>query len=313
VRRLLIAVFAGVLVLTGVAAGGAHARAAPACVTTTYIGLLDSADAALTAQPAQPGAALTALMRAEALVPSTGAVLGPIIAGLTSMPSDASTSRQRLDLIVKTLALPAGSACTVDSQAARSLLHSVYGSPVFADLDQNQPPSLFAQIGAAINWALSHLFGLLGTGGSLALGLLVLALIVALVIYRLRGVLGGRRAMTDMEPATAGDDPDDEWRLALDAARRGDHREAIRRAFRSALLDVTDRRARIDRAWTTREMLATLSADADLLAVLAPAAAAFDSAWYGGAAVGAVEWDAARARCEAVRRVARHASGAPAA
>jgi len=312
VRRLLIAVFAGVLVLTGAAAGGAHATAAPACVTTTYIGLLDSAHAALTAEPAQPGVALTALMRAEALVPSTDAVLGPIIAGLTSTPSDASTSRQRLDLIVKTLALPAGSACTVGSRAARSLLHSVYGSQVFADLDQNQPPSLFAQIGAAINWVLSHLFGLLGTGGSLALGLLVLALIVALVIYRLRGVLGGRRAVTDMEPATAGDDPENEWRLALDAAQRGDHREAIRRAFRSALLDVTDRRARIDRAWTTREMLATLSADADLLAVLAPAAAAFDSAWYGGAAVGAAEWDAARARCEAVRRVARRASGAPA-
>src|SRR6202049_2903689 len=100
VRRLLIAVFAGVLVLTGAAAGGAHATAAPACVTTTYIGLLDSAHAALTAEPPQPGVALTALMRAEALVPSTDAVLGPIIAGLTSTPSDASTSRQRLDLTV---------------------------------------------------------------------------------------------------------------------------------------------------------------------------------------------------------------------
>jgi len=60
-------------------------------------------------------------------------------------------------------------------------------------------------------------------------------------------------------------------------------------------------------------MLATLSADADLLAVLAPAAAAFDSAWYGGEPVGAAEWDTARARCEAVRQVARHASGSPAA
>ena len=33
-------------------------------------------------------------------------------------------------------------------------------------------------------------------------------------------------------------------------------------------------------------MLATLSADADLLAVVAPAAAAFDKAWYGGVAGG---------------------------
>jgi hypothetical protein len=313
VRRLLIAGFAGVLALIGVAAGGAEANAAPACVTTTYLGLLDTADAALGAVPAQPGAAVTALMEAEALIPSTAAELRPIIAGLTSTPSAASVSRQRLDEIATTLALPAGSACNVDSQAARNLLHSVYASPVFAGLDQNQAPSLFAQIGAAINWVLSHLFGLLGSGGSLALGLLVLALIAAFIIYRLRGVLGGRRAAGDTEPATAGDDPETEWKLALAAAQRGEHREAIRRAFRAALLDVTDRRARIDRAWTTREMLATVSADADLLAVLAPAAAAFDSAWYGGAAVGAAQWEAARARCEAVRRVARHGSGAPAA
>jgi hypothetical protein len=313
VRRLLIAGLAGALVLIGVATTGAPANAAPACVTTTYIGLLDDAGASLTAVPPKPGAALAALMRAEALVPSTGTVLGPIIAGLTSAPADASTSRYRLDLIAKALALPPGSACKVDSQVSRNLLHGVYASHVFADLDQNQAPSLFAQIGAAINWALSHLFGLLGSGGSLALGLFVVAAIATFVIYRLRGVLGGRRAPSDVEPATAGDDPENEWRLALAAAERGDHREAIRRAFRSALLDVADRRARIDRAWTTREMLATVSADAELLAVLAPAAAAFDSAWYGGAAVGAAQWEAARARCEAVRRVARHASGAPAA
>ncbi len=200
----------------------------------------------------------------------------------------------------------------MDSRAARNLLHNVYASPVFADLDQKPAPSLFEQIGAAINWILSHLFGLLGSGGSIALGLLVLAVILAFVIYRVRGRLGGRPTAAGEEPATAGDDPENEWRLALAAAQRGDHREAIRRAFRSALLDVSGRRARIDRAWTTREMLATLSADADLLAVLAPAAAAFDSAWYGGDPVGAAQWEAARARCEAVRRVARHASRSPA-
>jgi Domain of unknown function (DUF4129) len=222
-------------------------------------------------------------------------------------------SRRRLDLLATTLALPPGSACNVESQAARNLLHSVYASQVFAELDQKPAPSWIERIGAAINWLLSHLYGLLGSGGSIALGLVVLALIAAFVIYRLRGVLGGRAKAIKEEPATAGDDPDREWRLALAAAQRGDHREAIRRAFRSALLDISGRRVRIDRAWTTREMLVTLSADADLLAVLAPAAAAFDSAWYGGEPVGAAEWDIARARCEAVRQVARHASGSPAA
>ena len=299
--------------MTTVASGSTHATAATNCLTTTYIGLLDPADAALTAEPAQPVAALTALTQAEELAPSTAPVLAPIIAGLTSTPPDVSGSRQRLDLLTKTLALPAGSACNVDSQDAENLLHSVYASPRFCR-SRPEPGAVvdFAQIGAAINWVLSHLYGLLGNGGSIALGLLVLALIAAFVIYRLRGVAGGRRAKQSQEPATAGDDPDNEWGLALAAAQRGDHREAIRRAFRSALLDVTGRRARIDRAWTTREMLATISADADLLAVVAPAAAAFDSAWYGDVPVDAADWDAARARCEAVRKVARRSSSAPA-
>jgi hypothetical protein len=312
VRRLLIAGLAGMALMAGVASGSVRVTAATGCLTTTYIALVDTASSALSTVPPQPVAAVTALTRAEALVPSSRALLGPIITGLTSTPPDVSGSRQRLDLLATTLALPPGSACNVDSQASRNLLHSVYASPVFADLDQKPAPSWFERIGAAINWVLARLYGLLGSGGSLALGLLVLALIAAFVIYRLRGVLGGRRSSVRDEPATAGDDPEREWRLALAAAEGGDHREAIRRAFRSALLDISGRRARIDRAWTTREMLATLSADADLLAVLAPAAAAFDSAWYGGEPVGAAQWDIARARCEAVRQVARHASGAAA-
>jgi hypothetical protein len=313
VRRLLIAGIIGAALVTGVASGTTHAHAAPTCVTNAYIGLLDTADSALNAVPAQPVAAVQGLTQAEDLVPSSGAVLGPIIAALTSSPPDVSGSARHLDLLATTLALPPGSACNVEGQVARNLLHSVYASQVFADLDQKPAPSWFERIGAAINWVLSHLYGLLGSGGSLALGLVLLALIAAFVIYRLRGVLGGRSTAVSEEPATIGDDPDREWRLALAAAEHGDHREAIRRAFRSALLDISGRRARIDRAWTTREMLATLSADADLLAVLAPTAAAFDSSWYGGEPVGAAQWETARARCEAVRQVARHPSGAPAA
>jgi hypothetical protein len=298
--------------MTVVASGSVHVTAATTCLTTTYIGLLDRADASLASVPPQPVAALTTLTEAEDLVPSTSAVLGPIISGLTSTPPDVSESRQGLDLLTRTLALPTGSACDVDSQAAQNVLHNVYASSVFADLDQKPTPSLFSQIGAAINWVLSHLYGLLGNGGSLLLGLLVAAAIVAFVLYRVRGVAGGRRAAAGAEPATAGDDPEQEWRQALAAAQQGNYREAIRRAFRSALLDVAGRRARIDRAWTTREMLATLSGDADLLAAIAPAAAAFDRAWYGAEPVVAADWEIARARCEAVRQVARAASKASA-
>jgi Domain of unknown function (DUF4129) len=310
VRRRLGAVVICVALMTGAVPAAAPAQAAGPCVTLEYLSLLGRAESALSAVPAQPPAALTAVTEAEGLAPSSSSELAPIIAGLTASPPDVAGSRQRIDLIVTTLALPAGSACNVDSRVAENVLHQVYASPVFADLDQNKPPSIFEQIGAAINWILSHLFGLLGSGGSILLGLLVLGAIAAFVIYRLRGVAGGRRALGSDEPATSGDDPDHEWELALAAAQRRDHREAIRRAFRSALLEVADRRAHLDRAWTTRELLATLSVDAELLAVVAPAAASFDRAWYGGAPVGAADWDIARARCEAVRRVARRA-GAP--
>ncbi|MFZ0919354.1 MAG: DUF4129 domain-containing protein [Candidatus Dormiibacterota bacterium] len=309
-RRTFVAGVIGLGLMTGVVTAAAPARAAASCVTLEYIALLGRADAALMSVPAEPAAALAALTQAESIAPSSSRELAPILAALGASPPDVTGSRQRIDLIVTTLALPSGSACTVDSRAAENALHQVYASSVFADLDQNPSPSLLERIGAVINSILSHLFGLLGNRGSILLGLLVLGAITAFVIYRLRGVAGGRRALGPDEPATAGDDPEREWQHALASAQRGDYREAIRRAFRSALLEVADRRAHLDRAWTTREMLATLSGDAELLAAVAPAAASFDRAWYGGAPVGADDWEVARGRCESVRRVARRAAGA---
>jgi hypothetical protein len=310
VRRTFLAFVIGLALMAGVVVEAAPARAAGSCVTLEYLALLGRADAALMAVPAQTSAALAAVTQAEGLAPSSSSELAPVLAALRASPPDVIASMQRINLIVTTLALPSGSACIVDSRAAENALHQVYASSVFADLDQNPSPSILERIGAVINWILSHLFGLLGNRGSILLGLLVLGAISAFVIYRLRGVAGGRRALDSAEPATAGDDPEREWQHALASAQRGDYREAIRRAFRSALLDVADRRAHLDRAWTTREMLATLSGDAELLAVVAPAAASFDRAWYGGAPVGSLDWDIARGRCEAVRRVARRAAGA---
>jgi hypothetical protein len=296
VRRLLAAFFVGAALTAGVASAS-PAHAASTCVTLQYLMLIGGADNALSAVPAQPAAALTDLTQAEALAPSSGADLSPIVASLSATPPDIAGGKQRLDLLVQTLALPQGSVCHIDSQQAENDLHQVYASNVFADLDQNPPPSIFSRIGAVINWILTHLFDLLGSGGSIALGVIVLG-----------GVAGARRVTSAEEPASLGSDPDHEWQLALSAAQRGDYREAIRRSFRAALLEVADRRAHLDRAWTTREMLATLSTDADLLAVVAPAAASFDKAWYGGGPVDAADWDLARSRCEAVRRVARRAA-----
>jgi hypothetical protein len=308
VRRLFIGGAVGVALAAGAGSASTHVTAATTCVTLTYLSLLDAADGALAAAPPEPAMALTALTRAENLAPSASSVLAPIISGLTASPPDVTTAAPRLDQLARTLALPPGSACNDPPKAAHNLLRNVYSSSVFADLDHNPTPSLFERIGAAINWVISHILGALGSGGSILVGLLVLAVIVAFVAYRVRGMLGGRRATREDEPHTAGDDPEREWQLGVDAARRGDHREAIRRAFRSALLEIGGRRAHLNRAWTTREMLGSLSADAELLAVLAPAAAAFDRAWYGSDPVTAPDWEVARARCEAVRRVARHAA-----
>ena len=137
----------------------------------------------------------------------------------------------------------------------------MYASSVFADLDQNQPPSIFARIGAAdqldplapLRPARQRRFD--PARPDRARGDLL-----AFVIYRLRGVAGARRCAAPPEnlpPPAMTRTASGSSRSA--AAQRGDYREAIRRAFRSALLDVADRRAHLDRAWTTREMLATLS------------------------------------------------------
>ena len=308
VRRLVASGVIAAALVTVTGSTAAPARAAAPCVTLEYLTLLGRADAALTTVPSQPAAALTAVTQAQDIAPSSSPDLAPVIAALAATPPDVNSSRQRITLIVTTLALPSGSACNVNSREAENLLHQVYASSVFADLDQNQPPSIFARIGAAIQWILSHLFGALGQGGSILLGLLVLGAIVAFVVYRSRCRRHAARARAD-EPATAGDDPEREWTLALAAAaRRLPRGDSTRLPFGTARCRRPTRssRSRVD----DREMLATLTADTDLLAVVAPAASSFDNAWYGGKAVGAAEWEVARTRCEAVRRVARRSAGA---
>jgi len=223
VRRLAVGGLISAALMTGIASSAAPAQAAGTCVTVAYITLLGQADSALSANPPQPVAALTAVTEAQDLVGSAGPDLAPVIRDLTASPPDITDSRSQVHLLATTLALPPGSACDIDTQAAQNALHQVYSSPVFADLDQKQQQSIFERIGAVINWILSHLFGLFGSAGSIVLGLVILAIIAAFVIYRLRGVAGGRRAEGVSEPATVGDDPEQEWKLAMAAAARRSH------------------------------------------------------------------------------------------
>ncbi|MBV8528799.1 MAG: DUF4129 domain-containing protein, partial [Candidatus Dormibacteraeota bacterium] len=293
----------------------AGAAAQTAC-PIGYLAAVSSAESALSATPPDTAAAITLLHQAIAAYPAQS-VLGPIVTDLEAAPPRISEASAGLDTIAQTLALPHGSTCTADQRPALSTLHNVYSSSVFANLDHKpagpNPISQFlAWLASAIRWLLSHLTGTLGSGGTIALGSVLLAAALAFAAWKLRGIVGGRIAAmgVELEPDTT--DPNREWDLAAAAARRGDYREAIRRAFRSALLTVANQgRLAVDPSWTTHELLAATVGDAGLLASLAPAAALFDRAWYSGDAVTAADWDQARARCKAIRDLARARTPVP--
>ena len=287
--------------LAAVAPGPARAAATDA---TEYLRLVDAARADLEASPPDLAAARDAITAAQRLAPPPGAVLAAIVSDLSRRPPDVADAVTRLRAIGDVLALPAGAA-PGDAGDARRRLEGVYREPTFAHLDRVPSPSLLSRLYDGLRRLLSGLTGALGPAGSLLAGGLVLLAAIALILRLLRGAAGRRMRGPPEERPPGGDDPEREWTAALTAAAAGDHREAIRRAFRSALLTVAARgRLPVDPSWTTRELLARAAGDADLVAALAPAATAFDRAWYSGTAVGEADWLVARDRCAAVRRLA---------
>jgi Domain of unknown function (DUF4129) len=270
-----------------------------------YVLLVDEAAAALRASPPDPVRARGVVGTAERLVPAgqTGA-LAPVDADLDRRPPDIAGALARLQAIGVLLALPPG-ARPGDDAAARRRLDDVYRRGVFAHLDAVRRPSLLDVAAGWLRRLAGGLGGALGPLGSALAGGAVLALTLLLTARLVRGASARRRRVVRPEEAAPGPDADAEWSAALAAAARGDHREAVRRAFRSALLALARRgRLEVEASWTTRELLARAAGDADLAAALAPAAAAFDHAWYSGRPVGEADWRLARARCAAVRRLA---------
>jgi uncharacterized protein DUF4129 len=295
---------AGALLLALLAAAAPRPGLAAATDATEYVRLVDSARADLDRSPPDLAAARDAITGAQRLAPPPGGVLAAVVSDLSRRPPDVADAVTRLRAIGAVLALPANAA-PGDAEDARRRLEGVYREPAFAHLDRVPSPSLLSRLFDALRRLLSGLTSALGPGGSLLAGGLVLLAALALTMRLLRGAAGRRMRGPPEERASAGDDPEREWTAALAAAAAGDHREAIRRAFRSALLTMAARgRLPVDPSWTTRELLARAAGDADLLAALAPAAAAFDRAWYSGAAVGEADWLVARDRCAAVRRLA---------
>lgn len=236
--------------------------------------------------------------------------LAPITADLQHDPVDLTDVRLRLRSLIDALRLPPGSVAE-DPRAAQGALHDVYAQDTFHGLDSTAPSgSLLSRIGQAIvdalRWISDHTVGTIGLVPTLILTGLVIAAILTYVVLRLRAsATRAPRGTLHPEPATRSLDADAEWRSAEEAAARGDHREAVRHAFRSALLSAAERgRLHVDASWTTAELLARARGDADLVAALAPAAACFDLAWYSGRPVAAQDWEVARERCSAVRRLA---------
>jgi hypothetical protein len=302
--RLRAAVAAAIITVPLVCGSATPVRAA-VCPALSYQASLVDAAAALEAVPARLATARSDVAGLLGADPSRGIALQPVLTDLSSAPPQLDDARTRLEAMSTTLAYPPNSTCNYDGTAARNTLHDVYASPDFKHLDDSNQPGF---IDAILNF-LGNLFGraagALGVAGGIAVALAVLGLAALLAWRRWHGSAASRGAIVDELPAV-GDDPDAEWSAAERAAAAGDHREAIRRAFRSALIEVALRgRVHLDAAWTTRELLARCDADGDVLVALAAAASLFERAWYGGRAVTAADWDLAAERCATVRRLAR--------
>jgi hypothetical protein len=310
-RRALGSLIAAVLAATGAAVITTPTDAA-ACPALDHQAGLATAAAALRRAPPDVAAAqrtVSALLAADS---ASSVALQPVLADLAAVPPDVADAELRLSSMSAALAYPQGSVCNENAAAARSALHDAYAAPDFRHLDEAPQQNPLAGIFNAIGNLLSHGAGALGPVGAALLAAAVLGIALAMVWRRWQGSAALRGAAVD-EPATPGDDPDAEWRAAEKAAAAGDFREAVRRGFRSALLEVAVRSSvRIDAAWTTRELLHRINAGGDVLAALAAAAAIFERAWYSGEPVGGDEWTRAAERCTAVRRLARQAGVAPA-
>lgn len=213
-------------------------------------------------------------------------------------------------ILLVTRVAAAGSS-SPDLAEARRRLEDVYARPPLDQLDKPRSQGVFDRLAGAIG----DLFNRAAGGDRalfLVLGALALAALLWVLLRRLRSVSAPTQPQLRASLRTEGSEPDEEWTAALAAAGRGDHREAVRRAFRSALLTIALRgRLTIDPSWTTRELLANTRADAGLLAALAPAAAAFDVAWYSGRTVTAADWEVQRRRCEVLRSMAGHRARRP--
>jgi hypothetical protein len=276
---------------------GAVPTAAAGC-SADYVAQLRQVQSELEAGSSIPAA----VQHLQALASADGATaaLDPVISDLQS--GDLAGAERLLGTEVATLQSE-GSGCGTETGADRQALSGVYNSPTFANLDQ-PPPSDWAQklLNDIANF-LSRAVSAVGPLGTILLAALILGVVVAIAAWRVRQVIAsGRQPKIDPGSVPPDADAEAEWAGALAASERGDFREAVRRAFRSALVSLVQRgRLPVQPAWTTPELLAHAGGDPELAARLAPAAAGFDRAWYSEALIDADRWEEVRGECQAIR------------
>ena len=278
--------------------GGAVPAAASGC-SADYVAQLRQVRTEIGTGSSVPAAE----QQLQALASADGATaaLDPIISDLQS--GDIAGAERLLGTEVATLQTPGASGCGTETSHERQALSGVYHSPTFANLDQPPSPDWAQQLLDDIASFLGRVVGTLGPLGTILLAALVLAVVVAIAAWRVRQVIAsGPDPTVDPGTVPAGSDAEVEWAGALAASERGDFREAVRRAFRSALASLVQRgRLPVQPAWTTPELLAHARGDAELSARLGPAAAGFDRAWYSEAPVDADRWEELRGECQAIR------------
>jgi hypothetical protein len=212
----------------------------------------------------------------------------------------------RLGAILDALAQPPSSA----PADARDRLKALLDQPPFKRAEPSTPSwasSLLDWLGRLLERMLRPLGRIApGTGNTVAwiIGIVGLALLLAVIAYLLRGL---RRGM--VADAQIHDDPEANLtaRTALDQAsglaRGGDYRTAVRYLYLSALLWLDERDVlRYDRALTNREYLDRVRTNPALRARMAPIVETFDRVWYGHAPIDADTFAAYQRQIEELRR-----------
>ena len=180
--------------------------------------------------------------------------------------------------------------------------------PGFWELLLQNLPEPVAALLREIVLAIARFVQFLGKGfasGAAGIGLVGLALLLAVFFFVLNGLRSGVLPGAALRLATAGTAPlgvAETLRLAEACAGRQDWRAAIRAQFLATLLYLTERKVLpADRSLTDGEYLRALADRPSMSDVLAALVAAFEPLWYGQRPLGAEDYRRVRDLATAVR------------